>query len=88
MHLARGKVTSTSLARCVALTMYFSRRVAYSEDDYHRYRRDSVSDRPMDLQGLVDREQFNWVDHPPAQVAMQDLGWWENEVRWAPWDEA
>ena len=67
----------------------YMKRVAYYVDDYHIYRKDWVAGNIKDLSALAESEHFDWVDKPPEKkVVMQDLGWWETEERWAPWDEA
>lgn len=62
-------------------------RVAYSVNDYNIYRKDKEVGNLTDLSALEKEESFKWVEEPPKEVAMQDLGWWENKARWAPWDE-
>ncbi|KAF8317701.1 hypothetical protein DL93DRAFT_528119 [Clavulina sp. PMI_390] len=63
-------------------------RVAYGTDDYNIYRRDWRVGRVENLASLRDEERISWIEEPPKEVVLQDLGWWEDHERWAPWDEA
>ena len=50
--------------------------VAYWYDAYRTYRKDGL------LPASPEEEHVEWVDVPPAKVAMQDNAvWWEPEVR-------
>jgi hypothetical protein len=57
--------------------------------DYDRYRTDTQVGEmgPEAARALAQKEAFDWVTTPPKMVAMHDFAWWENQERWAPWDE-
>ncbi|KAI0028568.1 cryptococcal mannosyltransferase 1-domain-containing protein [Vararia minispora EC-137] len=55
--------------------------VSYDAGHYRVHRKDYLMP-PTD-----GRDKVIWEDKPPAQVAMQDYGFWWGPERWAPWDE-
>lgn len=53
--------------------------LAYSLQDYEAHRKD----KPPHVEHNSTMEFIEWVDEPPAQVAMQDYAnWWQPEVRY------